>query len=262
MGDRVWPATISRAQEDSETVNNCCWRYSSFDLCRRGLAHHEAQYRHLGEEAARIGRDIERQEKILGGLLEADAKHQERRDDRDRILRYSRQVRGTLEAFRREIVKRHLSRIERLVLDSYQQLLRKTSLVTQLSIDPHTFSLELHIRPGAPLRAENLSAGERQLLGIALLWGLAKASGRPLPTAIDTPLGRLDTSHRTHFVERYLPFSSHQTLVFSTDEEIVGGYLERLRPWIGRTYRLQYDDRAGLTRVVPGYFGTEHANGD
>lgn len=226
------------------------------------LAHREVQHHHLGEEAARIERDIERQEKSLEGLLQADAKHQERRDDRDRILRCSRQVRGTLEAFRREIVKRHLSRIERLVLDSYQQLLRKTSLVTQLSIDPHTFSLALHTRPGAPLRAENLSAGERQLLGIALLWGLAKASGRPLPTAIDTPLGRLDTSHRTHFVERYLPFASHQTLVFSTDEEIVGGYLERLRPWIGRTYRLQYDDSAGLTRVVPGYFGTEHANGD
>ncbi|MCY3733384.1 MAG: DNA sulfur modification protein DndD, partial [Chloroflexi bacterium] len=116
-------------------------------------------------------------------------------------------------------------------------------------------------QPGTPLRAENLSAGERQLLGIALLWGLAKASGRPLPTAIDTPLGRLDTSHRTHFVERYLPFASHQTLVFSTDEEIVGGYLARLRPWIGRTYRLQYDDGARLTRVTPGYFGKERADG-
>ena len=225
------------------------------------LTRREAEYAHFSEESERIQRDIERQEKILAGLLEAEAKHQERRDDRDRILRCSRQVRGTLNAFRQEMVKRHISRIERLVLDSYQQLLRKTSLVTDLSIDPQTFSLELHGGLGAPLRAENLSAGERQLLGIALLWGLAKASGRPLPTAIDTPLGRLDTSHRTHFVERYLPFASHQTLVFSTDEEIVGGYLERLRPWIGRTYRLQYDD-AGITHVTAGYFGGEGANGN
>ena len=224
------------------------------------LARREAEYSHLSEEAERIGRDIERQEKVLAGLLEADAKHQESRDDRDRILRCSRQVRGTLNTFRQEMVKRHISRIERLVLDSYQQLLRKTSLITDLSIDPQTFSLGLQTRLGSPLRAEDLSAGERQLLGIALLWGLAKASGRPLPTAIDTPLGRLDTSHRTHFVERYLPFASHQTLVFSTDEEIVGGYLERLRPWIGRTYCLQYDD-AGVTRVADGYFSAEGTNG-
>ena len=223
------------------------------------FARREAQYTELGEQTERIGRDIERQEKILTGLLEADAKHQERRDDRDRILRCSRRVRETLDAFRRVMVKRHISRIERLVLDSYQQLLRKTSLVTRLAIDPETFALELYTRSGSPLRSESLSAGERQLLGIALLWGLAKASGRPLPMAIDTPLGRLDTDHRTHFVERYLPFASHQTLVFSTDEEIVGGYLERLRPWIGRTYHLLYEDN-GLTRVTPGYFDTETAN--
>ena len=215
----------------------------------------------MSDEAERIARDIERQENVLVGLIEADAKHRERRDDRDRILRCSQEVRHTLDAFRQAMVRRHLSRIERLVLDSYQQLLRKTSLVISLSIDPQTFALELRTHSGAPLRAESLSAGERQLLGIALLWGLAKASGRPLPTAIDTPLGRLDTSHRKHFVERYLPFASHQTLVFSTDEEIVGAYLQRLRPWIGRMYRLDHDDDAGTTRVAPGYFDSEHPNG-
>ena len=105
------------------------------------------------------------------------------------------------------------------------------------------------------LTAERLSAGERQLLAIALLWGLAKASGRLLPTAIDTPLGRLDAGHRMHLVERYLPFASHQVLLFSTDEEIAGDYLDRLKPWIGKSYYLNYDDSTGTTRIVPGYFG-------
>lgn len=224
------------------------------------LARRQAEYESLSEEADRTALEIERHEKAVARLLEADARYQERRDDRDRVLRCSHQVRDTLAVFRAEVVRRHLARIECLVLDSYQQLLRKSSLVTRLSIDPQTFSLKLYTGSGVILRSENLSAGERQLLGIALLWGLAKASGRPLPTAIDTPLGRLDTSHRTHFVERYLPFASHQTLVFSTDEEIVGGYLERLRPWIGHTYRLQYDDNAGSTTVARGYFGTEDHN--
>ena len=225
------------------------------------LARREAQCAQLDEEAERTKREIDRQEKTLAALLKTDTMHQERRDDRERILSCTSQVRGTLETFRLEMVKRHLARIERLVLDSYQQLLRKTSLVKRLSIDPQSFSLQLHSEPSTPLRTEDLSAGERQLLGIALLWGLAKASGRPLPTAIDTPLGRLDASHRAHFVERYLPYASHQTLVFSTDEEIVGGYLECLRPWIGYTYRLEYDDDAGHTRVVPGYFSKENVNG-
>ena len=138
-------------------------------------------------------------------------------------------------------------------------MLRKSALVTRLSIDPSTLSLTLYGRDGNVLGAERLSAGERQLLAIALLWGLAKASGRPLPTAIDTPLGRLDSGHRMHLVERYLPFASHQVLLLSTDEEIAGEYLEKLNPWIGRTYQLSYDDEAGETHIRPGYFKAREA---
>jgi DNA sulfur modification protein DndD len=57
-----------------------------------------------------------------------------------------------------------------------------------------------------------------------------------------------------HLVERYLPFASHQVLLLSTDEEITGDYLKSLRPWIGRTYHLSYDDKAGRTEIAPGYF--------
>lgn len=147
---------------------------------------------------------------------------------------------------------------------SSQQNLAATVGVDHLdvTIHPESFSVRLYGATGDEVRAEALSAGERQLLGIALLWGLRRASGRPLPTAIDTPLGRLDTGHRQHFVERYLPFASHQTLVFSTDEEIVGGYLESLGPWIGRSYYLSYNDASGSTRVEPGYFKGERFGGN
>ena len=60
-----------------------------------------------------------------------------------------------------------------------------------------------------------------------------------------------------HLVERYLLFASHQVLLLSTDEEISGDYLDRLKPWIGRSYYLHYDDNSGTTRIVPGYFREE-----
>jgi len=83
---------------------------------------------------------------------------------------------------------------------------------------------------------------------------LMRASGRPLPTAIDTPLGRLDASHRAHLVERYFPYASHQVLLFSTDEEINSTYYEKLKPYVGRTYMLDYDDNTGSTQIKKGYF--------
>lgn len=214
----------------------------------------ETHYAEAGRDIERLENSLERKRQALTRLLEKNVAARRQREDHNRILRHSSQVRGTLERFRGAVIARHVRRFEQLVLSCYQQLLRKASLVTRLTIDPVSYSLTLFGRDGAALSPERLSAGERQLLAIALLWGLARASGRPLPTAIDTPLGRLDTGHRVHLVERYLPFASHQVLIFSTDEEIYGEYLERLRPWIGRSYHLSYDDDEGRTRVVPGYF--------
>lgn len=216
----------------------------------------------IARDIERLQGDAERAERALAALMETEIKDREHRDDRERMLGCAKRVRETLTDFRAATIERHVAHIEHLVLESYQHLLRKTSLVTRLSIHPETFSLTLFGKSGDVLPAESLSAGERQLLGIALLWGLGRASGRPLPTAIDTPLGRLDTDHRRHFVEHYVPFASHQTLLFSTNEEIVGDYLERLTPWIGHCYFLNHDDQRGSTEVIRGYFkGEQISNG-
>jgi len=213
----------------------------------------------MGEEAERLRRDLERREQGLIKLREADAKNKQLRDDRARILRHSAKVRETLEAFRHGVIARHVARIEQLVLESYQTLLRKSGLVTRLSINPEDYALTLYGHDARELSSERLSAGERQLLAIALLWGLAKASGRPLPMAIDTPLGRLDSVHRMHLIERYLPFASHQILLLSTDEEIMGDYHRHLLPWIGHTYLLIHDDKTASSRVMKGYLKSKEA---
>ena len=70
---------------------------------------------------------------------------------------------------------------------------------------------------------------------------------------IDTPLGRLDSTHRRHLVTRYFPHASHQTILLSTDEEISGAYYEALRPWLASEFTLTHDETGG-TSIVPGYF--------
>lgn len=186
-------------------------------------------------------------------LAEAEAQERFRVEDVGRVLVHSARVRSTLIRFREAVVARHAERIARLVLECFQQLARKPGLITDMRIDPSTFQLDLIGGDGNLLQAGQFSAGERQLLAISLLWGLARASGRPLPTVIDTPLGRLDSSHRARLVERYFPHASHQVVLLSTDEEIAGGYHERLMPWIGRSYRLEFDEASGSTVISDGY---------
>ena len=248
---------MAQAQMEHENIPNLDTMQQVIterDAHRNELAELELLCMALEQSIERQERELERRVQELERLIESDSKEHGLREDRARILRHSGKVRQSLVQFRRVVIERNVSRIENLVLESYKHLLRKTALVTRLSIDPDTFSVTLYGRDAEVLSPERLSAGERQLLAIALLWGLAKASGRPLPTAIDTPLGRLDSSHRVHLVERYLPFASHQVLLFSTDEEIIGEYYERLKPWVGLTYQLSYDDSTGGTTIKSGYF--------
>ena len=51
---------------------------------------------------------------------------------------------------------------------------------------------------------------KKQIIGTALLWAVAKTSGRILPFVIDTPLSRLDGDHRFNLIERFYPHASHQ----------------------------------------------------
>lgn len=211
------------------------------------LALHEDKVRILTRQLEDANRKIERE---LG--LEIDT--QVDREHNSRVIKHASRVRDTLAKFRVAIIRKHAERLECLVLESFTHLLRKRALVTGLKIDPATFRIELTGGDGKPLPFDRLSAGERQLLATSLLWGLAKASGRPLPTIIDTPLGRLDSSHRLHLLDRYFPVASHQVILLSTDEEVDEKSLARLKPHIGRTYTLHFDEKEQSTTIKPGYF--------
>lgn len=175
-------------------------------------------------------------------------------DDDRRLVEHADRVRDTLEHLRVEATKRNLGRISQFVLEALSLLLHKENLMTDVRIDPKTYSVALTGVDSQPLPAKRLSAGERQLLAVALLWGLARAAGQPLPVVIDTPLGRLDGSHRGHLLERYFPYASHQVVLLSTDTEIDEGAYESIASEIGCSYHLEFDQDTNATYIKEGYF--------
>ena len=183
---------------------------------------------------------------------EVDAEHN--RETASRIIVHSKKSRNTLEKFKEKVIAYHLDRIQRYVLSSFKELLRKEALVTDIRFDPQTYRIDVVAPDNKIVDVDRLSAGEKQLLSVSLLWGLAQASGKRLPTIIDTPLGRLDTTHRTNIVKRYFPHASHQVLLLSTDEEINEKYYRMIMPWVSRAYHLEFNDSKQTTTIHPGYF--------
>lgn len=206
------------------------------------------------EQLAKAATDMDKAAAAHESALDKAALANLALDDDRRLVEHIDRVRSTLVALRTEATRRHLSIISDLVLQALRQLLRKEQLVTDVAIDPQSHTVRLTGPDGRTLATKDLSAGERQLLAIALLWGLARAAGQPLPVVIDTPLGRLDGSHRGHLLERYFPQASHQVVLLSTDTEIDAEAIGKLAPYVGRSYRLEFDSTQNATSVVEGYW--------
>lgn len=174
----------------------------------------------------------------------------------EHIINSVAKVQKTLDEFRERLTLKKLNKLEVEVTECFRYLLHKTNLVHKVVIDRDSFRISLYDPQGQFLPKQRLSAGEKQLLAIAFLWGLARVSGRNLPIAIDTPLGRLDSSHRHNLVERYFPTASQQVILLSTDTEIGQQEVNLLREQeaIAREYLLEYNPDKRQTTVKQGYF--------
>ncbi len=208
------------------------------------------------EIAQRRSQELELEIKQIKKDLQAYTTENIKRQDREHIISSTARVQQTLKIFREKLTLRKLNKLEIEVTECFRYLLHKSDLVHRIAIDTHTFSLSLYDLQGKPVPKHRLSAGEKQLLAIAFLWGLARISGHQLPVAIDTPLGRLDSSHRNNLVERYFPSASHQVILLSTDTEIGKKEVQTLRKneAIAREYLLEYDSLNRKTTIKPGYF--------
>ena len=113
-------------------------------------------------------------------------------------------VKDVLSSFHVKALDYHIKKLEKLILESFNNLHRKKNYVKSIKINTSSFELQLFEKKNIEIDTDKLSAGERQLLAVAILWGLAKASNSAAPTIIDTPLGRLDSEHRLNLVEQYL----------------------------------------------------------
>lgn len=188
--------------------------------------------------------------KLWQGKMDKEFAHEDAR----RMTELAGRTRETMQTFLKRVTASKIDRLSALITESFRFLLRKQSLIERIIIDPATFAIILYDQSGQALAKQRLSEGEKQIFAIAVLWGLARASARPLPAVIDTPMARLDAAHREHLVERYFPNASHQVIIFSTDTEVDRKYYQDLQPHIARAYHLNYDERAKRTVGEEGYF--------
>lgn len=138
--------------------------------------------------------------------------------------------------------------------EMYSLLSSRSGLIKDITIDDETYEARVTDRNGHEIRKSGLSAGEKEVFAVSLLWGLAQTSELKLPIIIDTPLSRLDSTHRDNIVNNYFPYAGEQVVILSTDTEIDTNYYRVLKPHLSGAGSLEFDQGQELTTFSQGYF--------
>jgi DNA sulfur modification protein DndD len=194
---------------------------------------HRAAYLKQKLELARerMGRDFQGQE--------WDAK----------AMQASQRTRAVLAAFKAKLLASKAEWLSQAITEEFRGFLRKQRLIDRVMVEPETYSVGILTKDGSLLPMERLSAGERQLLAIAVLSALIRERKGRFPVVVDTPLARLDRTHRKALINKFFSKVSHQVMVLSTDEEVEGIVMEEMARFTSRSYQIQFMDEERRSRM-------------
>ena len=187
--------------------------------------------------------------------LENMVKSLENEDEAKRIVKYVEQQTQILQAYKLELQSLKVDRLSKKMSECFKRLITKEGLIENICIDSKTLKFSYYDNQGLEVDKMILSAGEKQLLVIAMLWALGICANTEFPLIIDTPLARLDSNHRASLINNYFPYASEQVIILSTDQEIGVSDYALLKPNIGKEYILQYHENTMSSTVEEGYFG-------
>src|SRR6266498_818978 len=199
----------------------------------------------LGEEIGVLEFRRDQEQKKLQTLEEELSKAQAS----ERRLALADKSKLALRAYSDALLRQKLAEFEKELVVRFNSICRKDHLLDAVHINRADFSIQMHRSKNQMLSLSELSAGERQLYALAVLWALRRVSNRQLPLVLDTPLARLDKDHRHRLLFDYFPKVSDQVILFVTDSELNRTLMAESEPFVARMYRLLYDQEGEETRV-------------
>lgn len=168
-----------------------------------------------------------------------------------KAIEAAQRARSVLSAFKERLLASKAQWLSQKITEELRALMRKQRLISAVRVDPDRYHVTI-IGPGhKELPMERLSAGERQLLAIAVLSALIRERKGQFPVVVDTPLARLDRAHREALIRRFFAKVSHQVLVLSTDEEVEGSVYDAMESFTSKAYQIEFNDEARASRVGP-----------
>jgi DNA sulfur modification protein DndD len=156
--------------------------------------------------------------------------------------------------FREIQLKKKLQQVQIEATSMLKKIFRKHNYVSAIIIDHETYDVKLFDSNKELIEKSTLSAGEKEILLISIIWAIFKCSGRKVPFIFDTLLGRLDKTHKAAVLSEFIPNCGRQAIILSTDSEIDQHNYTILENNVAKEYMLDFNVEKQETRILNRYF--------
>ena len=237
---------ISRAPDETQleglfkNVNEISLEIEKLNLHGASI---KAKIESLLNEGIRITHELEKSYKGLQGNITTKS-----------VSNTANKVIEAMTSLSDSLIQSKVSQLESEFNKVFKRLTRKDDMAYQAKIDRINFMIDLVDKNGNKINKKLISSGEKQIYALAMLEALGKTSGRDLPFIIDTPLGRLDSNHRSKLVNNFFPVIGEQVIILSTDTEVDEQFYKDLNPFVKTAYEIKYKDGNNSSTVTEGYF--------
>ena len=223
---------------------------NEMESCTTQIGRKTEQLRILEEDIISLEKKVNTIEEEIEKLYERHDISKEKAD----FITECDAIASLLNQFVVRLRKRKIKLLQEKTFEMYKQLSSKSGLIKDITINDKTYEIKIADRSGHEIKKSGLSAGEKEVFAVSLLWGLAQTSRLSLPIIVDTPLSRLDSTHRDNIINNYFPNAGEQVVILSTDTEIDKDYYRSLKPHLNGAVHLEFSQGQELTTVKTGYF--------
>ena len=241
---------LNKKLKDNETTSEFNEMILAMENDSKKISNLEAEINNKSElqeqlldEVERVTKQYEKIKKELHSIYKKKSSY----DVTRKILTIS-------EKFQKQQLRKKVRDIEYFSTKMINELLRKKSFIKRIYINHNTFYITLIDYDNNSINKEILSAGEKQLLVLSIIWGTIHSSNKQLPFVLDTLLGRLDLEHKSSVINKLIPQFGEQIIILSTNSEITEDLFDDLSPFIANQYTLNYDNESKRTIIENHFF--------
>lgn len=261
---QLYKSALARLTEARAEHSNCQRKLAAVPQGDR-LAELLAQMQTYAGELASAESAYESSKQTLGDLLgkkdhlevKLNAANQRLGKDfrglahHEKAIAAGQRARAVLAIYKDRLLASKATWLSEMITSEFKGLMRKQRLISKVIVDPETYAVSIVGAGGHELPMERLSAGERQLLAVSVLSALIRERKGRFPVVVDTPLARLDRTHREALIRRFFAKVSHQVLVLSTDEEVEGSVFDEMAKHTSAAYQIEFSDERHSSTVGP-----------